>query len=315
MHLLLVDLGGTHIRFAQSAGDDLTLKEKLVCAEFGSLADALRHYIEMHPVSTPLSACIAIAAPLDGDLVQMTNSPWSFSLSQLQKEFGFEEVHALNDFEAVAHAVPGLQDDKLQQIGEGQREPEGNMAVLGPGTGLGVKHLTRAQDGWQVLMGEGGHVDFAPVDDADLSLWQFLKRKQEHVAAEDVLSGRGLVEVYCARCAQEDREALFDEPAAIIEGGLRQDDVLCRQSLSHFLRLLGSFAGNLALNLNTTGGVYLCGGVVTALAEILDNSEFRSRFEAKGRFQNYVADIPTYLITEPEPGLLGALSYLKNMQN
>lgn len=315
MHMLLADLGGTHIRFAQSHDHGLVHREKLVCADFDSLDDALRHYLELQPIAEPIHCGIAIAAPLAGDQVQMTNSPWSFSLSRLQQEFGFASLHALNDFEAVAHAVPGLPDDKLQQIGNGQRDPEGNIAVLGPGTGLGVKHLTRDGQNWKVLMGEGGHVDFASVDDRDLMLWQYMKNKQEHVAAEDVLSGRGLVEIYRAHCLQADCEAAFDNAVDIIRAGTQQEDALCEESLRHFLSILGTFAGNLALNLNTTGGVYLCGGVLTALAELLPDSDFRSRFEAKGRFRDYVAGIPTYLITEPEPGLLGALRYLHSQQD
>ncbi len=311
---LLIDLGGTHLRFAQVKDRELVHLEKLVCADFDSLASAISHYLNLYPTDSPLNACLAVASPLEGDKVQMTNSQWCFSLSELQKQLGFQQLHALNDFEAIAFGVPHLKREQLRQIGGDQREADGNMAVLGPGTGLGVKHLTHTTDGWKVLLGEGGHVDFAPVDDGDLQVWQYLKQSHSHVAAEEVLSGRGLVQIYRANCQAHQREAEFEDAAAIIEAGKSGRCPVCKTSLEQFLRILGSFAGNLALNLRTTGGVYLCGGVATALADLIDGSGFRARFEAKGRFESYVAGIPVYLITEPEPGLLGAFRYLQTMQ-
>lgn len=308
---LLADLGGTHVRFARGREGELAAMEKLVCTDFNSFSDAIRFYLDKYPLNTPCQVCFAIASPLSGDQVEMTNSPWSFSLSQLQQEFSLDQLYAINDFEAIAHAVPHLQSSQLLQFGGGNRDSRGNMAVLGPGTGLGVKHLTRCEHGWKVLMGEGGHVDFAPVDETDLLLWQSLKSSHSHVATEDLLSGRGLQYIYNALCAQHNEETRFTDSVAIINAGLNNRCEFCVKTLAQFLRILGSFAGNLALNLNTTGGVYLCGGVITALAPLLPESDFRARFEAKGRFQPYVENIPVFLVTEPEPGLMGALKFLE----
>lgn len=311
MNYLLADLGGTHLRLAQSQNDKVQLVEKLVCADFDSLEAAISYYLNAHPLPGPRSCCLAVAAPLLGDQVQMTNSPWNFSLEDLKQGFGFDQLYALNDFEAIAHAVPHLQDKQLQQLGGGIKDAQGNMAVLGPGTGLGVKHLTFTSAGWKVLMGEGGHVDFAPVDETDLVIWQFLQNTQPGVVAEDVLSGRGLLQIYQALCSSKKAAIEFDDCADVIQAALSKSCPIAEASAAQFLRILGSFAGNLALNLNTTGGVYLCGGVLTALAPMLVDSEFRERFEAKGRFKHYVKNIPAFLITEAEPGLLGALRYLQ----
>lgn len=308
---LLVDLGGTHVRFAQARDGSLGAIEKLVCADFETFSAAIRFYLDKHPQAAPNEACIAIAAPLSGDQVVMTNSPWSFSLAEIQQEFSFNQLHALNDFEAIAYAVPHLKSDQLQQVGGSSKVADGNMVVLGSGTGLGVKHLSKCEEGWKVLMGEGGHVDFSPVDDVDLLLWQYWKSKQDHIATEDLLSGRGLLHIYRALCEYREDEIRLENSVAIIHAGLESSCPLCVQTLAQFLRILGTFAGNLALNLNTTGGVYLCGGVITTLAPLLAKSDFRARFEAKGRFKPYVQNIPVYLITEPEPGLLGALKFLE----
>ncbi|CAE7236439.1 glk [Symbiodinium microadriaticum] len=311
MNYLLADLGGTHLRLAQSQNDKVQLVEKLVCADFDSLEAAISYYLNAHPLPGPRSCCLAVAAPLLGDQVQMTNSPWNFSLEKLKQGFGFDQLYALNDFEAIAHAVPHLQDNQLQQLGGSNKDAQGNMAVLGPGTGLGVKHLTFTSTGWKVLMGEGGHVDFAPVDETDLMLWQCLQKTQSSVVAEDLLSGRGLLQIYRALCASKQTNVEFDDVAEVISAALSKSCPTSEASADQFLRILGSFAGNLALNLNTTGGVYLCGGVAMALAPMLAESRFRDRFEAKGRFKNYVAGIPAFLVKEAEPGLLGALRFLQ----
>lgn len=314
---LVADIGGTHMRVAHGTDQSATLMDikKYVCAEFDDIDSLLHDYLQSHSLGTEVRACFAVAAPVSFtspvDEIVMTNSNWRFSVSELVARFSWLSLDIVNDFEAVAQAVPNLNDGQLIKLGGGNADPDGNIAVLGPGTGLGVKHLVPVGSGFKVLAGEGGHVDFAPVDDNDLQIWSLLRDKLGRASLEEVLSGRGLEHIYQALGpAQMDTGQDLDA-AAIIDKGLRGECETCRLSLLQFCAILGSFAGNLALTLKTSGGVFLCGGVLSRIEELLDASDFRRRFEAKGRFQDYVKNIPAYLIVEPEPGLLGALSLLR----
>ena len=309
---LVADIGGTHIRLAQCQGRSVLAIEKYRCADFATLADAINHYLQAHSLATIDQACIAVAAAINADEIIMTNSDWRFSLSALKQQFDLSRLDVINDFEAVALAVPNLSEQDYVQLGGGDSEEMGNIAVLGPGTGLGVKHLTLTQDGYKVLAGEGGHVDFAPVDENDIALWEHLYDQMQPVAIEEILSGRGLVQIYQAIIARKQGEVKYDNPESILQDGLSNTSSECTEALHQFVNILGSFAGNLALTLNTRGGVYLCGGVVTQLREFLMTSAFRDRFEAKGRFHFYVVDIPVFLITVEEPGLLGAAAFLNS---
>jgi glucokinase len=216
----------------------------------------------------------------------------------------------INDFTAVAHAVTVLNQQQKEQVGQGQAVAGDNIAVFGPGTGLGVKHLTMTEQGWLALDGEGGHVDFAPVDEEDLAIWRFLTAKYGHASAEEVMSGRGLLQIYQALAVQRGVAAVFDDPADITDRALDGSCELSQATLSQFCRIMGSFAGNLALNMGTRGGVYIGGGIAPRFLNFLKDSDFRMRFEAKGRFRDYVASIPTFIITEPDHGLIGAMAYL-----
>lgn len=315
---LLADIGGTHMRLAQGNAlvSDLLHVRKYSCAEFGSVAEVIRSYLQEHPVEGQVSACFAVAAPVSMDdavdEIVMTNREWRFSVKQLSQQFGWQSLAMINDFEAIALAVPGLQDSQLVQLGGGSRKPRGSIAVLGPGTGLGVKHLVATEHGHRVLSGEGGHVDFAPVDELDLVIWRFIRERKGRVSLEDVLSGRGLVHIYQALAAAKGVDAELSDAISIVARAQEESCEVSRESLQQFCRILGSFAGNLALTMHTTGGVYICGGVVSELVSLLRQSDFRARFEDKGRFKDYVKDIPVFLITAVEPGLRGALAYLRD---
>ncbi len=315
---LLADIGGTHVRLAQgaSSGPDLTHVQKYLRSEFSGLEELVRDYLQRHPMTGAVSACFAVAAPVSAedaaDQIVMTNCEWQFSVAQLKREFGWQDLVILNDFEAVALAVPHLPDSQLVQLGGKCVNLQGSIAVLGPGTGLGVKHLIPTADGYRVLSGEGGHVDFAPVDEQDEIIWRYIRERKSRVSLEEVLSGRGLVHIYQALAEARGVQANLTDPAGIVFAAQHDNCDLGKESLQQFCRILGSCAGNLALTLNTTGGVYLCGGVLTELGAVLADSEFRTRFESKGRFKGYVKDIPAFLITASEPGLRGALTYLQN---
>ena len=306
----VADVGGTNIRVATVTADGIANIRKYLCNDFATIDLALKQYFS--DVDTSFSAgCIAIACPVTGDEVAMTNHSWVFSQRALTQQLNLDALFVINDFTAVAHSLPVLSGEQLVQIGSGTANPQGNVVVFGPGTGLGVEHMQLSDQGWTTLDGEGGHVDFAPVDETDLVVWRYLQGKLDRVSAEDVLSGRGLLHIYQALALNAGETLSVTEPAQVTEKALNGECETCLAALQQFCRIMGSFAGNLALNLATTGGVFIGGGIATRFTELLMNSDFRARFEAKGRMKHYVQPIPTYLINEPDHGLLGASAYLQ----
>lgn len=307
----VADVGGTNIRLAQEKDGQLSEIKKYLCTDFKTIGEAIKHYFDEFPELQFSAGCIAIACPVSGDHVKMTNHYWKFSIGALTTELGLDWLGVINDFTSVAHSIPALGEGQKVQIGGGRALEKANIAVFGPGTGLGVDHLAWTEQGWKALDGEGGHVDFAPQDENDFIIWQFLSKVFDHVSAEEVLSGRGIVHIYQALASARGVEPEFTEPADITNCALNGECEICQETLQQFCRILGSFAGNLALNLGTAGGVYIGGGIASRFVEFIEQSDFRQRFEAKGRFKSYVAPIPTYIITEPDHGLLGAAAYLE----
>lgn len=306
----VADVGGTNIRVATVINDELVSIKKYMCTDFESIDLALLQYFS--DVDTEFTeGCIAIACPITGDQVTMTNHSWAFYQSALKEQLGLTSLFVINDFTAVAHSLPVLSESQLIQIGQGQANPKGNIAVFGAGTGLGVEHIMLTKQGWQTLDGEGGHVDFAVVDELDLAIWLHLSKSLERVSMEDVLSGRGLLNIYTALAINKGVEPELTEPATVTELALAGKCDLCQAALEQFCKIMGSFAGNLALNLAATGGVFIGGGIASRFTDFLIDSEFRKRFEAKGAMKDYVIDIPTFLINEPDHGLLGASAYLQ----
>lgn len=307
----VADVGGTNIRLSIVKNGELSDIKKYLCTDFDTIASAIQHYFDEFPALNFSAGCIAIACPVPGDWVKMTNHTWQFSIQELTQTLNLDWLGVINDFTSVAHSLPVLGDEQKVQIGGGKAVEGANIAVCGPGTGLGVDHLTMTANGWKALDGEGGHVDFAPQDENDIAIWRYLKKLLSHVSAEEVLSGRGVVHIYRGLAAAKGIEAQYFEPADITNKALNGECQLCNESLNQFCKILGSFAGNLALNLGTAGGVYIGGGIAPRFVEFFQQSDFRARFEDKGRFRDYVASIPTYIITEPEHGLLGAAAYLE----
>ena len=306
----VADVGGTNIRLAKVDGDQLSHIRKYICKDYPSINHVIKLYFEEFPEHSFSAGCLGVACPVTSDHISMTNSSWQFSIKALQEDLGLESLYVINDFTAVAHAVTVLSEEQRVQVGLGQAQKGQNIAVFGPGTGLGVKHLTPSQDGWTALDGEGGHVDFAAVDDIDIQILHFLTQKFGHASAEEVLSGRGIVHIYQALSEYRGSPAHYSEASAITSAAIDGSCELCVATLNQFCKILGSFAGNLALNLGTRGGVYIGGGIASRFTDFIRKSEFRLRFEAKGRFKDYVSEIPTYIITEPDHGLIGAMAYL-----
>ena len=306
----VADVGGTNIRVARVTESGVTDIKKYICNDFASIDLAITQYFADMPEHNFTQGCIAIACPVLGDQVVMTNHSWAFSQNALQAQLKLDALFVINDFTAVAHSLPVLGKDQVVQIGEGAAKENGNIAVFGPGTGLGVEHITMTSTGWQTLDGEGGHVDFAPVDETDVVVWRHLQTTLGRASAEEVMSGRGLHNIYTALAKEASAPVAFTEPAQITEAALNRTCELAEATLTQFCRIMGSFAGNLALNMATTGGIFIGGGIANRFPEFIQNSDFRARFEAKGQMKHYVKDIPTYLIAEPDHGLLGAAAYL-----
>lgn len=309
--IFIADVGGTNIRLAQKRDGKLVEVKKYLCNDFDSIDSVIQYYFDQYPEQVFTAGCVAIACPVTGDWVKMTNHSWQFSIQKLKNTLQLDWLAVINDFDSVAHSLPVLDDNQKVQIGGGAANVRGNIAVFGPGTGLGVSHLTYTQQGWQALDGEGGHVDFAPVDERDITIWNFLRNKYGHASAEEVMSGRGLVQIYQALAENQGLQAKYSDAADITARALDGSCALCQDTLAQFCRIMGSFGGNLALNLATTGGVYIGGGIAPRFIDYIKQSDFRARFEAKGRFKDYVASIPVYIITEPDHGLIGAAAYLE----
>ncbi|MEW9796702.1 glucokinase [Alteromonas sp. CYL-A6] len=306
----VADVGGTNIRLARVTENGVADIKKYMCNDFASIDLAILQYFSDMADYNFSHGCIAIACPVTGDQVVMTNHSWAFSQQALRRQLKLDGLFVINDFTAVAHSLPVLADDQVIQIGDGTPKAGGNTAVFGPGTGLGVKHITLTEQGWLTLDGEGGHVDFAPVDETDMVIWRYLQATFGRASAEEVMSGRGILNIYRALAAHYHVPADRNDPAEVTQAALDGSCDICTSALTQFCRIMGSFAGNLALNMATTGGVFIGGGIAGRFPEFLQSSDFRARFEAKGQMKHYVKDIPTYLIAEPDHGLLGAAAYM-----
>jgi len=309
---LIADVGGTNIRLAlvEAASGKISDVKKYLCGDYAGIVDVITLYLQ--DVAKPVRhGCIAIACPTDSDWINMTNHSWAFSVRETQAALGFDAFHVINDYTAISMSIPALDDTQKVKVGGGEAVEGKPVAVYGPGTGLGVAHLVKHGGEWLSLPGEGGHVDFAPIDAIDSHILACLNKQYPHVSVEQLLSGPGLVQIYQALADYKGTAADDLSPADITEFGLQGKCEVCEATLVQFCRIMGSFGGNLALNLATFGGVYIAGGIVPRLLEFFQNSEFRARFEAKGRFEGFVARVPTYVITESDPGLIGAATYLR----
>jgi glucokinase len=279
-------------------------------ADFTGVVGVLRVYLDHRRASDrPTRAALAVAAPIGGDEVQMINIGWRFSQGDLKQELGLKRLQVVNDFAAIAWALPQLTPADVTQIGGGESVPRTTLATLGPGSGLGVSALVPTSDGWAVMTGEGGHVAMPAATREEQDVIALLRdRFDGHCSAERVLSGPGLVNLYVtlAELAGRGRPTVTPEDVTHLA---KQGEPLARKTLAMFFSMLATVAANLALTAGARGGVYIAGGIVPRLVDALRKSEFRARFEAKGRYRPYLAAIPTHVITAPLPAFRG-LRYL-----
>lgn len=316
---LLADIGGTNIRLAwqAAAGAPFQDEVELRCSEFPGLSDAVQAYLDKAGIRAPSQAAFGIATPVTGDAVQMTNSDWQFSQRALSDHFGFQRFLLINDFTALALAVPLLEPRLLRQVGGGSAVEGAAIALLGPGTGLGVSGLVfgpGAQRGTPIA-GEGGHVTLAAQTRFEFEVLDQLRKRYGHVSAERAISGAGLVDLYHAVRAVEGLSACeVTDPAAVSALALHKCEAPAVRALELMCAFLGSVAGDLALTLGARGGVYLGGGIVPRLGTWFDSSPFRARFEAKGRFADYLKAIPCWVVdASAAPALLGAARALDQL--
>lgn len=308
---LIADIGGTNARFALSQADG-SVRDAVVlaCRDFPGLAAAAEAFLAgITPPAPPRRGAMAVASPVSGDRVDMTNHSWSFSIDDVRRRLGLDDLRVINDFTAIALAIPHLGDGDRLQVGGGKAAPGAPIAVLGPGTGLGVSALIPVDGGWVPLSTEGGHVTMAPATGRESAVLAHLQRSG-HVSAERVLSGAGLVNLYGAVRALDGEAADGDvTPAGVTERALDGSCPFAAEALDMFCAMLGTVASNLCLSLGARGGVYIAGGIVPRLGTAFAESGFRRRFEDKGRFSAHLATVPTFVLTHKMPAFLG-LSHL-----
>lgn len=306
---LLGDIGGTNARWAWQPAPEAPLQDVSVlpCDASASLQESAFRYLAARGTEQPRTAAIGIATAVTGDEVRFTNNAWAFSIQGFKRALGLEHCLVINDFTALAMSLPALAPSDLQAVGSGTAVAGSPMALIGPGTGLGVSGLVSQGIGkWSALSGEGGHATVAPADDYESDLLAVLRQRFDHVSAERVLSGNGLINLYNAVCDLEGEVASPVEAADVTDRALARSDAQCERAVQLFASFLGNVAGNLALTLGARGGVYLGGGIVPRLGQAFDAQLFRQRFEEKGRFQDYLRPVPTWIITAQTPALIGA---------
>jgi glucokinase len=309
---LLGDVGGTNARWAWQAAPGAPLQVRsLAAADYATIGECIADFLKQQHLPAPRDVAFGIATAVTGDQVRMTNHPWAFSIEALRAQLGAARLRVLNDFEALAHAVPVLGNSDRRAVGGGAPVDGAALAVIGPGTGLGVSGLVAdGNGGWRVIVGEGGHVTLAAANAREASVLAVMRERFGHVSAERALSGPGLVNLYEAICALDGETADGADPAGVMarafgDNGIERD-ARCAEAVSIFAALLGNVAGNLALTLGARGGVFIGGGIVPRLGERFAASPFRARFEDKGRFRTYLEAMPTWVITAESPALLGA---------
>lgn len=308
---LVADIGAAHARFAlETSQGKFESICSLNCNDYSGIEPLLRAYLANHSATTVRHAAFAIANPVDGDFLRMTNRDWTFSIEDIRQKFGLQTLLITNDFAALAMSLPALQKKDLVQIAGGAPVPKSVIGLLGPGTGLGVSALIPTSDGFITLNSEGGHVNFAPSDEREFAIFQHAKLEWQHVSAERIISRPGMEMIYRALAKRNQSNAPPLSSKAIMSGALSDHNALCIETLDCFCGLLGSFSGDLALSLSAVGGIYIAGGIVPQMLEWFAKSTFRARFEAKGRFSAYLAQIPTYVITTDNAAFYGMSAIL-----
>lgn len=311
--LIVADIGGTYARFGvatpQGGGMLIERKYQLPCADFADFESAFANYREELHVSDVRQACIAVAGPVIEGTVSLTNLNWHISGQKMRQTFGLDRFEVVNDFAAVASAVMELAPDDLQTIAPGSRRGNAPIAIIGPGTGLGVAAIFPLKGQWVVVPSEGGHVSLASTGPLETEIMSRIGGGFD-VSAETLLSGAGILRIYAALCEMHGKVIAFNAPEEITAAAVAGNDKLAVSAIEVFCRLLGGLVGNVALTYGATGGVYLAGGILPVISDFLVQSQFVTCMKNKGAMSKYLESLPVELIMTPNAGLIGAATWL-----
>lgn len=314
--VLVGDIGGTNARFALilSADGEAVALEPIRTADFANIDVAIRDAILPECPAAPKTAILAIAGPISGDEIELTNCPWVVRPKVMMPMLGLSEIIIINDFEAQALAVASLGSEHLTQIGGGAAEPGASRVVLGPGTGLGVAGLVNISGIWYPVPGEGGHVDMGPRDARDYQVFPHIEEIGGRVSGEQILCGRGLVNLYRAVCKADGVPATLSQPQDITAAAFDGTDARAAETLDLFATYLGRLAGDLALVFMARGGVYLSGGIAQKIVSVLKKGALRAAFENKQPHLDFMRGIPVFVITHPLAAVAGLSAYARHPQ-
>lgn len=309
--ILIGDIGGTNARFSIVLDSNAQPSEPVIVktADYATIDEAIQSSVLDRSSVWPNSAVLAVAGPVESDAIALTNCRWVVRPRQMLANLGFGDVVVLNDFEAQALAVVALGEDHMEKIGGGAPEPDAGRVVLGPGTGLGVAGLVHALNRWIPIPGEGGHMDIGPRTPRDFEVFPHIETIEGRISGEQILCGRGLVNVYRAVSAADGKAAPFTQPAEITSAALEESDAAAREALSLFCTCLGRTAGDLALVFMSRGGVFLTGGIAQKILPALKAGNFRAAFEDKAPHSALMRTIPVYVITHPLAALIGLAAF------
>jgi glucokinase len=306
---LVGDIGGTNARFAlvDFDGVDPRLIEPTSYKgeDYETAEDAIEHYLAKMGLKHPEQAVVAVAGPIEHGAVHFTNSDWKLSEDGLRRAGGFRSAKLINDFTAQALAAPRLAPKDLRQIGPLQTSGEGDLAIIGPGTGFGAAGMVRRHGVETPLTTEGGHIAFAPTDDTEIEILRVLIKRFGRCSIERLLSGPGMEDLHLILGQIEGRKVDDLTAKQITEQGVAGDPC-CKITIDRFCAILGSAAGDLALALGARGGVFIAGGIAPRIIDLLEEGTFRERFESKGRLSDYTRAIPTHVVMNPHTALIGA---------
>lgn len=311
--VLIGDIGGTNARFALLADRDAPWERipDIHTANHPTVEDAIEKDVLGRTALRPKTAVLALAGPIAGEAVSLTNCPWIFEPRKLIPRFGLASMILLNDFEALSLCLPGLGPGDLDPIGNGRAAAERPKVVVGPGTGLGAGALIHARGAWIPVPGEGGHIDLGPVSERDFALWPHFEKSFGRFSAETLLCGPGLMRVYRGVAALEGRTPTLTTPAEVTAAGLAGDDPTSVEALEFFVTHLGRLAGNLAVVFVASGGVYLAGGISAKIAPALKSGRFREAFVAKDPHRHLMEAMMTAIIVKPDPALSGIADFAR----
>jgi glucokinase len=315
--VLIGDIGGTNARFALLSAPTgaPSFFERVKTAEHSDPSAAISAVLRAHASVRPRSALLAVATRVGAPVVHLTNAPWTIDAERIGRDLDIDRVLLVNDFVPIAIGLSvASAPANLAYLGPEIEGQGGTRLVLGPGTGLGAAALLPVGERFAVLPTEAGHVEFGPCELEDFDLWPLLERAHGRLTSEALLSGPGLLRLYRALAKNRAIDPVHLSPADIMAHGLAGDDALAVATLEAFARLLGRFAGDLALILSATGGVYIAGGIAPRMLALLQKGLFRSAFEFKAPFCDFVKQIPTFVVTDPEPGLTGLAAFAADPQ-